>query len=94
MPPASRKGGAYARAVQGFECGPPERGGSERATLCVHPFLLPKLRATGTPQNNWSVGKPIYDLEYADDTALMALSLEQLESSLHAVQVEATLYGL
>ena len=53
-----------------------------------------KLRATGTPQNTWSVGKPIYDLEYADDTALMALSLEQLESFLHAVQVEATLYGL
>ena len=52
-----------------------------------------KLRATD-PQNTWSVGKPIYDLEYADDTALMALFLEQLESFLHAVQVEATLYGL
>ena len=53
-----------------------------------------KLRSTGTPQNTWSVGKPVYDLEYADDTALMALSLEQLEAFLHAVQVEATLYGL
>ena len=35
-----------------------------------------------------------YELEYDNDTALMALSLEQLESFLHAVQVEATLYGL
>ena len=42
----------------------------------------------------WSIGKPVYDLEYADDTALMAVSIPQLESFLHAVQVEATLYGL
>ena len=27
-----------------------------------------RLRSEGTPQNPWSIGKPIYDLEYADDT--------------------------
>ena len=53
-----------------------------------------RLRAHGTPQNTWSIGKPIYDLEYADDTALMAVSIPQLESFLHAVPIEATLYGL
>ena len=53
-----------------------------------------RLRAHGIPQNTWSIGKPVYDLEYADDTALMAVSIPQLENFLHAVQVEATLYGL
>ena len=53
-----------------------------------------RLRAHGAPQNTWSIGKPVYDLEYADDTALMAVSIPQLEAFLHAVQVEATLYGL
>ena len=53
-----------------------------------------RLLSTGTPQNTWSVGKPTYDLEYADDTALMAVSLPQLQSFLRAVQVEAALYGL
>ena len=53
-----------------------------------------RLRAHGTPQNTWSIRKPVYDLEYADDTALMTVSIPQLEAFLHAVQVEATLYGL
>ena len=53
-----------------------------------------RFMATGTPQNTWSVGKPVYDLEYADDTALMAVSIPQLQAFLRSVQVEATLYGL
>ena len=53
-----------------------------------------RLRAHGTLQNTWSTGKPVYDLEYADDIALMAVSIPQLESFLHSVQVEATLDGL
>ena len=53
-----------------------------------------RLRAHGTPQNTWSIGKPVYNLEYADDTAPMAVSIPQLESFLHAVHVETTLYGL
>ena len=48
----------------------------------------------GTPTNTWSVGKLVYDLEYADDTLLMAVTKPQAEEILKAVQVEATLYGL
>ena len=46
------------------------------------------------PCNNWSIGKPVYDLEYADDTALMAVTLGQLQEFLHAVEVEASLYNM
>ena len=53
-----------------------------------------RLRAQGVPCNNWSIGKPVYDLEYADDTALMAVTLEQLQEFLHAVEVEASLYSM
>ena len=53
-----------------------------------------KLRIMGTPTNTWSVGKPIYDVEYADDTLLLAVTPPQLAESLQAVQVEATLYNL
>ena len=53
-----------------------------------------RLLAQGVPCNTWSVGKPVYDLEYADDTALLAITLEQLQEFLHAVEVEATLYNL
>ena len=53
-----------------------------------------RLRAQGVPCNNWSIGKPVYDLEYADDTALMAVTLEQLQEFLHAVEVEASLYNM
>ena len=53
-----------------------------------------RLRAHGTPQNTWSIGKPVYDLEYGDHIALMAVLIPQLESFLNAVQVEATLYRL
>ena len=30
-----------------------------------------RLRTTGMPTNTWSIGKPIYGLEYADDTLLL-----------------------
>ena len=53
-----------------------------------------RLRAQGVPCNNWSIGKPAYDLEYADDTALMAVTLGQLQEFLHAVEVEASLYNM
>ena len=53
-----------------------------------------KLRTMGTPTNTWSVGKPIYDVEYADDTLLLAVTPPQLAELLQAVQVEATLYNL
>ena len=53
-----------------------------------------RLRAFGVPSNTWSVGKPAYDLEYADDTLLFALSQKQLQEFLHYVQLEASMYGL
>ena len=53
-----------------------------------------RLLAHGVPTNTWSVGKPVYDLEYADDTMLFGISVEVLEEYLQTLQVEASLYGL
>ena len=33
------------------------------------------LLSKGTPCNTWSVGNPTFDLEYADDTLLMGVTL-------------------
>ena len=52
------------------------------------------LMAKGVPTNTWSTGKPVYDLEYADDTLIMALTSSQLQDLLSAVQVKATLYNM
>ena len=38
------------------------------------------------------MGKPIYDLEYADDTLLFGISTQVVEEYLKHLQVEATLY--
>ena len=53
-----------------------------------------RLRTHGIPTNTWSVGKPVYDLEYADDTLLIAVTKPQAEEFLRAIQVESSLYGL
>ena len=53
-----------------------------------------RLLQTGTPTNTWSVSHPTYDLEYADDTLLMALTTTQLQSFLTTVEQEADLYGM
>ena len=50
--------------------------------------------AQGTPTNTWSVARPTHDIEYADDTLLMALTTAQLQSILHALEFEADLYGM
>ena len=42
----------------------------------------------------WSVGKPVYDLEYADDTLLFGISTDVVEEYLCHLQSEASLYGL
>lgn len=46
------------------------------------------------PTNIWSVAKPVYDLEYADDTLLMAQSAKQLQSMVHTLEDKASKYGL
>ena len=45
----------------------------------------------GVPTNTWSVGNPVYDLEYADDTVLLSVTPPQMEEFLRTVQVEASL---
>ena len=53
-----------------------------------------RLLSMGVPTNTWSVGKPVYDLEYADDTLLLSVTPPQMEEFLRTVQVEASLYGM
>ena len=53
-----------------------------------------RLLSMGVPTNMWSVGKPVFDLEYADDTLLLSVTPPQLEEFLRTVQVEASLYGM
>ena len=53
-----------------------------------------RLLTHGIPTNTWSVGKPTYDQEYADDTLLFGISIEVLGEYLKHLQVEASLYGL
>ena len=53
-----------------------------------------RLIDAGIPMNNWSVGKPAVDLEYADDTLPFAVTTSALEQYLHALQRESELYGM
>ena len=48
----------------------------------------------GVPTNTWSVNGPIFDVEYADDTLLLGLTIPQLQSILRQVEEEAELYGM
>ena len=49
--------------------------------------VVKRLRTTGVPTTMWSIGKPIYDSEYADDTLLLSVTPPQMEISLrHGVQ--------
>ena len=50
--------------------------------------------AKGIPTNTWSVGKPVYDLEYADDTLLLGKTTTQLQSYLAELEQQASLYGM
>ena len=52
------------------------------------------LQTQGIPTNTWSEGYPIYDLEYADDTLLMALTSTQLQGMLSALESVAQEYGM
>ena len=48
----------------------------------------------GTPTNTWSSLRPVYDLEYADDTLLLARTIPQLQSFLSTVEYIAQEYGM
>ena len=48
----------------------------------------------GIPTNTWSTGKPVYDLEYADDTLLIGKTTTQQQHILHEIEAQAALYGM
>ena len=52
------------------------------------------LLAQRQPVNTWSVARPVYDLEYADDTLLLALTTTQLQRILTALESQAKKYGI
>ena len=52
------------------------------------------LLAQGQPVNTWSVARPVYDLEYADDTLLLSLTTTQLQRILTALESQAKNYGM
>ena len=52
------------------------------------------LASKGVATNTWSAGKPIFDLEYADDTLLMALTTTQLSSIFTSLETTAQYYGM
>ena len=50
-----------------------------------------RLLSTGVPTNTCSVGKPVYDIDYADDTLLFGVTVTAVEEYLRNVQSEASL---
>ena len=48
----------------------------------------------GVATNTWSVGKPVYNLEYADDTLLMSTTTTQLTDMPQGLQTQAKLSGM
>ena len=53
-----------------------------------------ELQQRGVPTNTWSEGFPVADMEYADDTLLLALTTPQLQSILSALEELAAEYGM
>ena len=56
----------------------------------VEDLLLNK----GVPTNVWSINHSCFDLEYADDTLLISLTIPQMQQILSSLEVEASLYGM
>ena len=44
--------------------------------------------------NTWSVGKPVYDLEYADDTLLLGMTTTQVQAFLTELEQQSAFYGM
>ena len=52
------------------------------------------LLSQGIATTTWSVGRPTYDLEYADDILLISLTTTQMEHLLHTIEQQAEMYGM
>ena len=52
------------------------------------------IASQGIATNTWSIGKPIYDLEYADDTLLISLTTTQMQTCLTAIETQASFCGM
>ena len=52
------------------------------------------LQQMGQPMNSWSIKHPTFDLEYADDTLLLALTIPQLQTYLSTLETLALEYGM
>ena len=52
------------------------------------------LSTQGAPCNTWSEGRPVYDVEYADDTLLLALTTTQMQTFLSALEQGAAESGM
>ena len=62
-------------------------------TVILHDVDI-DLMAQGMATNTWSVSRPVYDLEYADDTLLMSLTTPQIQAILTALESQASFYGM
>ena len=52
------------------------------------------LASQGVARNTWSVARPTTDIEYADDTLLIARTTTQLTNLLHTLEKHAELHGV
>lgn len=53
-----------------------------------------QLLKNGVATNTWSVGRPTYDIEYADDTLMLSLTTPQMQHFLTFLETEASHYGM
>ena len=53
-----------------------------------------RLLSTGVPTNTWSVGKPIFDVEFTDDALLVGFTTSEIQAMIQALETETKFYAL